>query len=115
MAQKNARSAGDHYYYDNNDYDNDNSSSGGGSSSSVHSLRERRKAFQKQLLISTAQNREFRDKIEGLSMEFLMDDINEDEESIYNDFLDACMWWLVMFMVAFLATAFLVFALNNFA
>jgi len=48
-------------------------------------------------------------------MEFLMDDINEDEESIYNDFLDACMWWLVMFMVAFLATAFLVFALNNFA
>jgi hypothetical protein len=107
MAQKNARSAGDHYYYDNNDYDNDNSSG--------PNLRERRKAFQKQLLISTAQNREFRDKIEGLSMEFLMDDINEDEESIYNDFLDACMWWLVMFMVAFLATAFLVFALNNFA
>jgi hypothetical protein len=64
-------------------------------------LHERRKKYQDMLEISTA---EFNDKIDALSLEFLNDirEVEEDDNA-FNDFLDVCMYWLLMFLAAFIA------------
>jgi len=65
-------------------------------------LHERRKKYQEMLEISTA---EFNDKIDALSSLEFANDIREVEEddNAFNDFLDACMYWLLMFLAAFIA------------